>query len=68
MEPGFKPKWTKDDSRQMLQLGAAFIVIGAVTGYGSGEGILWGMAGGAGLIALIASVALIRLAYYRLRS
>lgn len=68
MEPEFKPKWTRDDTRLMLQLGAAFIGIGAITGYGSGDGILWGAAGGVGLIAIIAILALVRLAYYRLLS
>jgi hypothetical protein len=42
------------------------MVIGAANGYGEGYGILWGAAAGAGFVALMAIMALVRIAYLRL--
>jgi hypothetical protein len=63
-----KPTWTKDDSHLCLQMAVVFIGFSALLGWLSGEGLLWGAAGGAGLWGIITAGALISIAYKRLRS
>jgi hypothetical protein len=58
-----KPQWTKDDSHDLVKMTAAFVPFGALCGFLSGEGILWGAAGGASLVAIITIGAILRLAY-----
>jgi len=58
-----KPEWTKDDSHELVKMAALFVPFGAVCGFFSGDGFLWGAAGGAGLVAIITIGAVLRLAY-----
>lgn len=66
MEPGFKPKWTKEDTRLCVQMGIMFPVFCALLGFLSGDGIVWGALGGAGLWGIITIGALAKIAYGRL--
>ncbi len=68
MEPGFPPKWTKDDSHLFLQMAVAFTGFGALLGIVSGEGLVWGAIGGLGLVALVAILAWVKIAWHWLRS
>ena len=68
MEPGFKPKWTKQDTRDCVWLGAGLVALGGVCGFLSREGLVWGAIGGGALWAIITMGALAKLAYGRLRS
>lgn len=58
MEPGQRPKWTKDDTRLCAEMGVALVGSGAVLGWLHGDGLFWGAVGGAGLWALTVIAAL----------
>jgi apolipoprotein N-acyltransferase len=63
MEPGRKPRWTKD-TRLAAKMGAFFVGSGIVWGGAlSGEGVVTGVLAGAALWGLIA---LVVLAYMKL--
>jgi len=51
-----KAKWSKDDVRPMLQLGAIFLVIGAILGLLRGDGWLIGSSAGLLLFGLVIGV------------
>ncbi|WP_407166599.1 hypothetical protein [Bradyrhizobium sp. ORS 111] len=68
MEPGFSPKWTKDDSHLFLQMAVGFTGFGAVIGFLSDEGLVWGAIGGFALAALIAVMTWVYIAWHWLRS
>lgn len=67
MEPGFRPRWTKEDTRLCVQMGLAFPAFSALLGFLSGEGVVWGALGGIGLWAIITIGALVKIAFGSLR-
>lgn len=67
MEPGRKPKWTKDDTVQCAKFGVFFVGCGTIWGLISGEGLRAGALAGAALWAMITIGALGYVAYWALR-